>query len=235
MRPMPLTLTPFFDILVDAMEIKYVGHASFQIKTKDAKVVMDPFNPTMLGLKYPKTEANIVTISHHHPDHDFVSVVNGDPLILDWPGEFEKDKVRIFGYKSFHDKVKGAERGENVLYKIEAEGISILHCGDMGVIPDESFIEDIGEVDILLVPTGGVYTIDSEEAVKFTKKIEPVLVIPMHYNNARLNQEHFGKLEPVENFIQKMGVTSAEPVSKLVLRKEDLGEELKVQVMEIGV
>jgi L-ascorbate metabolism protein UlaG (beta-lactamase superfamily) len=229
-----LTLLPFFDILVDAMEIKYAGHASFQIKTKDAKIVMDPFNPT-IGLKYPKTEASIVTISHHHPDHDFVSVVGGNPLIIDWPGEFEKDKVRIFGHKSFHDKVKGAERGENILYKLEIEGISLLHCGDLGVIPDDSFIDDIGEVDVLFVPTGGVYTIDSVEAVKLIKKIEPVLVIPMHYNNPKLNQEQFGKLEPVESFIQKLGATPSEPVQKLVLRKEDLSEEMKVQVMEIGV
>lgn len=216
------------------MEIRYAGHSSFHIKTKDAKVVTDPFNPTMVGLKYPKTDADIVSVSHHHGDHDFVEVVTGSPLIIDWPGEFEKNKVRIFGFKSYHDKNKGADRGENVLYKFEVEGISILHCGDLGLVPDDGFIDDIGEVDILMVPVGGFFTINSDEAVSLIKKVEPAIVIPMHYNNPKLNQEQFGKLETVDTFIKKIGATPEPPMPTLVIKKEDIGEEMKVVVMDIG-
>src|SRR3989344_3526841 len=157
------------------MEIKYLGHASFLIKTKTAKLVTDPFDSDMVGLKFPKIEADVVTVSHGHKDHNQVKNVSGingaDPLIIDMPGEFEKMGVRIFGFQSFHDKTQGTERGENILYKFESEGISVLHCGDLGVVPEENFLELIGEVDILMVPTGGFYTINSDEAVQLVKRI----------------------------------------------------------------
>ena len=211
------------------MDIKYLGHSSFLIKTKTAKIVTDPFDPEMVGLKFPKTEADIVTISHQHKDHNQFKNVSGvnsvDPLIIDMPGEFEKMGVRIFGFQSFHDKTQGAERGENILYKFESEGISVLHCGDLGVIPEESFLETIGEVDILMIPVGGIYTIDAEEAVSLVKKIEPSIVIPMHYGS--------GKLAPVSEFTKKFGLDNPVPLPKLVYKKEEIEQEMKVIVLEI--
>lgn len=195
-------------------------------------MVTDPYSSSMIGIKFPKTEADIVTISHHHEDHNDSSQIVGDPLIIDMPGEFEKNGVRISGFLSYHDKQKGAERGENVLYKIEADGISVLHCGDLGVVPDDAFIEGIGDVDVLLVPTGGFYTIDSGEAVELVRKIEPSIVIPMHYNDPKLNQQVIGKLTPVNDFMHKMGMETIQPTAKLTLKKEDLEEEMKIVVME---
>ena len=211
------------------MEIKCLGHSSFLIKTKNARIVTDPYDPKMVGLKFPKTEADVVTISHQHKDHNQfknVSGINGvDPLVIDMPGEFEKNGVRIFGFQSFHDKSQGKERGENILYKFEAEGISVLHCGDLGIIPEESFLEAIGEVDILMVPVGGVYTIDSDEAVSLVKKIEPAIVIPMHYGT--------GKLANVSEFTKKFGLDNIVPLPKLVYKKEEIEQEMKVVVLEI--
>lgn len=219
------------------MEIKYLGHASFLIKTKTAKIVTDPYDPDMVGLKFPKTEADIVTISHGHKDHNQVKNVSGingaDPLIIDMPGEFEKMGVRIFGFQSFHDKTLGSERGENILYKFESEGLSVLHCGDLGVVPEESFLETIGEVDILMVPTGGFYTIDSEEAFQLVKKIEPAIVIPMHYNHPKLNQKNFGQLTAVGEFTKKFGLDNPVAQPKLVYKKEEIEQEMKVVVLEI--
>lgn len=216
------------------MDIKYLGHASFQIKTKSATIITDPFDPKMVGLKYPKTEADIVTISHHHPDHDKVDLITGTPLVIDWPGEFEKQNVRISGYQTFHDKNKGADRGENVMYKIEAEGISLLHCGDLGHLLDESFAQDLGEVQILMVPVGGFYTIDAQEAVKVVRQLEPSIVIPMHYNHDGLNQDTFAQVAQIETFLKEIGAEGAEPQSKLTVKKEDLTEAMKVVVMEIA-
>src|SRR3989339_983848 len=187
------------------MDIKYLGHSAFLIKTKTAKIVTDPFDPTMVGgLKFPKTEADVVTVSHQHKDHNQFKNVSGinnvEPLLIDMPGEFEKLGVRIFGFQTFHDKTQGSERGENIMYKFESEGLSVLHCGDLGVVPEESFLETIGEVDILLVPVGGFYTIDPEEAFQLVKKVEPAIVIPMHYNSDKIDQKNFGKLSAVSEF-----------------------------------
>lgn len=215
------------------MDIKYLGHSSFYIKSKDGRLVTDPYDATT-GLKFPKTEADIVTVSHGHPDHSNLSGVTGDVLVVDSPGEFEKKEIRIFGFQSYHDTKKGAERGENIIFKFEIEGMSILHCGDLGYVPEDSFIEEIGEVDVLLVPTGGVYTIDAEQAVELVRKIEPSVIIPMHYNTTGLNQKTFGSLSSVSDFLKKIGKDGTVPVAKLTLKKEDLAEEMKVVVMNIS-
>lgn len=219
------------------MEIKYLGRSSFLIKTKTAKLVTDPFNPEMIGLKFPKTEADIVTVSHQHQDHNQVKNISGingvNPLIIDMPGEFEKMGVRIFGFQSFHDKTSGSERGENILYKIEAEGLSVLHCGDLGVVPEESFLEAIGEVDILLVPVGGFYTIDAEEAFQLVKKVEPLIVVPMHYNSGKSSKKEESQLAEVSEFTKKFGIENLPPVPKLVYKKEEIEQEMKLVVLEI--
>lgn len=217
------------------MDIKYLGHSSFFIKTKDAKLVTDPFDPKMVGLRFPKTEADIVTVSHQHQDHNNTQAFDTNPLILDMAGEYEKKGLRVFGYQTYHDKKKGAERGENIAYKFEGDEVTVLHCGDLGLVWDDSFIEQIGDVDILLVPVGGFYTIDFNEAVELVKKIEPSIVIPMHYGNPKLNPEVFGKLSPVEEFLKKIGAENVTPIPKLSVKKEELqAEEMKVVVMEIG-
>ncbi|MCX7955512.1 MAG: MBL fold metallo-hydrolase [Patescibacteria group bacterium] len=221
------------------MEIKYLGHSSFLIKTKTAKIITDPYDSSMVGLKFPKAEADIITISHNHKDHNFADAVLlpasavESPLIINMPGEFEKKGVRIFGFKSFHDSNEGQERGENIIYKIEAEGISLVHCGDLGVVPADGFLENIGDVDILLVPTGGFYTIGPEEAEQLIKKIEPSVVIPMHFNHPRLNQENFGQLKPVEEFTKKFGIEKPVSLPKFVYKKEETESEMKIIVLEI--
>ncbi|MBI3620154.1 MBL fold metallo-hydrolase [Candidatus Roizmanbacteria bacterium] len=216
------------------MDIKFIGHASFFIKAKDARLVTDPYDPSAVGMKFPKIEADIVTVSHTHPDHNYVTGVSGTPLVIDLPGEFEKNGMRIYGYSTFHDKNKGQERGENTVYKVEAEGINVLHCGDLGHVFDDALIEEIGDVDILLVPVGGFFTIDAADAVELAKKLEPAVIIPMHYNIPGLNQKVFAQLAAVTDFLKKMGQESITSVPKLTVKKESLTEEMKVVVMEMG-
>lgn len=212
------------------MEIKYLGHASFLIKSKTARLITDPFDPAMVGFRFPKTEADIVTISHHHHDHDNSKAIEGNPLIIDMPGEFEKNGIRVFGYKGYHDKKKGQERGEVTLYKFEADEISLLHCGDLGEIPQQSAIDEIGKVDILFVPVGGIATINSNEAVELIKEFEPSIVIPMHYNSTRHNQKVFAQFAPISDFLKKVGAENTVPIQKLIVKKEDLTDEMKVVV-----
>ena len=212
------------------MTIKYLGHASFFIKTKDARVVTDPYDSS-IGMKFPKTEADIVTVSHKHPDHSRADLVTGNPQVFDWPGEYEKSGVRIFGYKSYHDKEKGAQRGENILFKIEAEGISILHCGDMGVLPDDKLQDEIGDIDILLMPVGGHYTIDAAEAIELIKHLEPSIAIPMHYNHSKLDQKTFKDVAPLEEFLKKYDGAKSAPEDQLIIKKDDLTEEPRLVVL----
>ena len=217
------------------MNIKYLGHSSFLIKTKGASVVTDPFDPKMVGLKFPRTEADIVTISHHHRDHNYLEGIKGEPLVVDWPGEFEKMNVRVYGFQNYHDKSKGQERGENILYKIDAENITVLHCGDLGVIPDQKFLDEIGDIDILLIPVGGSFTINADEAKELAHMIEPSIIIPMHYNSKLLNQENFKNLLPVDDFLNKFGVEKKEPIDLLSIKKEDIvNEEEKKIVMKVS-
>jgi len=208
------------------MDIKYLGHSSFYLRTKLARVVMDPFDVEKVGIKFPKTEADIVTISHAHPDHSSLKHISNEPLIIDWPGQFEKMGVRISGFSTWHDAVGGKERGENIMYRVE-DDISVLHCGDLGAIPDEKLLDEIGEVHVLMVPVGGVSTLDATQAVELIKHIEPSIVIPMHYKVGILQN-----LAPLEDFLKKIGVGSVQPVQKLTLKKDELTEEMKVVVME---
>jgi len=219
------------------MEIKYIGHSSFLIKTKSARLVTDPFDPKATGLKFPKTEADIVTVSHNHEDHNYLGQIafadGKSSLVIDMPGEFESYGIRIFGYRSFHDSTGGKERGENILYKIESEGVSVLHCGDLGLVPDDQFIDQIGDVDVLMVPTGGVYTIDPDQAYALVKKIEPSIVIPMHFNRSGLDQKIFSGLKTVDEFVKKYGIEKIDPIPKLVVKKDETEDEMKVVVMGI--
>lgn len=212
------------------MNIKYLGHASFFIRSKDAKIVTDPFNPSV-GIKFPKTEADIVTISHEHDDHNYPQGISGEPLLITWPGEYEKKGVRVTGYASYHDKEKGKERGSNTLFKIEADGITVLHCGDLGHVLDDTLLEAIGDIDILLLPVGGHYTIDAKEAIQVAKQIEPSLIIPMHYKTTQHDEKVFGEVAPLEDFLKAYGIDNPETLDQLSVKKEDLTEEAKVIVM----
>ncbi len=215
------------------MQIKYLGHASFLIKTKTAKVITDPYDPKTVGLKFTKQDADIVTVSHGHSDHNQHQQVTGTPLVIDLPGEYEKNGVRVFGFNSFHDKNQGKDRGENTLYKFEAEDISILHCGDLGHTFSDELLDEIGDVDILMIPVGGHFTIDAADAVEIIKAVDPSIVIPMHYNHKDLNQDTFKVIAPLDDFLKKYGANGVEPVDQLTLKKEDLTDETKLVVMKV--
>ena len=190
---------------------------------------MDPFSKD-IGLRPPQGKADMVLITHNHDDHNNAAALKEDPLLIDGPGEYEIKGIDITGIPAFHDKKNGAERGQVTLYKIEVEDISILHLADFGQdkLTDEQ-LEKIGDVDVLMIPVGGVYTIDSEEAVKIINQIEPRIVVPMHYKIQGLTI----KLDPIEKFLKSMGAGHKEPVEKLALKKKELGgEEMEIVVMK---
>ncbi|KXK08835.1 MAG: metal-dependent hydrolase [Microgenomates bacterium OLB22] len=216
------------------MEIRYLGHSAFLLKGKTASLITDPFDPDKVGLPWPKsTSASIVTISHHHTDHNRSDLVEGNPLVIDLPGEYEKSGIRINGIESFHDAANGAERGTNTIFHIEYEGLTIVHCGDLGHQLDDDTLEQIGTVDILLIPVGGHYTIGPEEAVKVARAIDPRIIIPMHYGHPDLKLSKATELSSVQDFISATGTPVVEKLTKLVVKREDLVEEqAKVVILE---
>lgn len=220
------------------MQIIWKGQSCFEItaspiKGGQVKIVIDPYSEE-IGLKLPKMEADIILSTHSHHDHNNVKAISpigsGKPFLIEGPGEYEIKNVYIRGIPSWHDSQEGKERGENTIYSIETEDLKICHLGDFGQneLTDEQ-MESIGEVDVLMVPVGGVYTIEAKEALKVMSQVEPKITLPMHYSLPKLKV----KLEGVDKFLKAVGVKSMEPLSKLTIKKKDLSaEEARIVVLE---
>lgn len=216
------------------MIITYLGHSSFKLKGKAGTVVTDPFND-YVGMEMPSTSADVVTISHDHKDHNQVSKVTGTarrekPFVIDTLGEYEVSGISVFGVKTYHDQNKGAERGVNNAFTIYMDGLRICHLGDLGHELNEEQIKEIGSVDILLCPVGGVFTIDPKTAVSVIRTLEPSIVIPMHYKTLDHKDEVFGELATVADFLKEYGV-EVTPDDKLMIEANQLPEETEVVVL----
>jgi L-ascorbate metabolism protein UlaG (beta-lactamase superfamily) len=169
-----------------------------------------------------------VTVTHEHGDHNNSKAITGEPILFEGPGEYERKGVSVIGVSSFHDAQKGAERGKNTIYNILLDGLNIVHLGDLGQdVLTQDQISEIGNCDILMIPVGGTYTIDSKQAAEIAAQLEPRIIIPMHYKTEGLKAE----LEPVENFLKAMGVESPDPIMKFSVTRDKLPEEAKIVVM----
>lgn len=208
------------------MIISWHGQSCFQISSSQGKnnkvsVVIDPFDKET-GLKVPKLQADVVLVSHDHHDHNNVKAVSGDPFVIKDPGEYDLKGVFIQGIAGFHDDSQGSQRGRSTIYTIDTEEMRICHLGDLGqkeLTSDQ--LDTINEVDILMIPVGGTYTIDANEATKVIAQIEPRTVIPMHYRIPKLKI----KLDPADKFLKTMGIKKLEPLPKLTIKKKELPSE----------
>lgn len=214
------------------MNISYFGHSCFKIDEKindqNISIITDPFNKD-LGLKVPNVEADIVSISHDHSDHNNSSALRGNPFVVDCAGEFDIKGVIIEGVRSSHDENKGNERGDNIIFRFDIEGISLAHLGDLGDILDNKQLEKLGGVDILFIPVGGKYTLDAKKAVEVISQVEPRIVIPMHYKTKDSKID----IDEVDKFIKELGI-EANYEEKLKISKKDLPvEEVRLVVFKI--
>ena len=213
------------------MIITWIGHSCFKIQDKvgpdGVTVVTDPFDKS-IGLKPPSFEADIVTVSHDHYDHNNVKALRGQPYVIDTAGEYDVKGVVVYGIQSYHDEKQGQERGNNIIYRIEMDGIAVSHLGDLGHVLDNKQLEALAGTDILLIPVGGKYTLDAKKAVEVVSQIEPRIVIPMHYKIPGLKLDIAG----ADEFIKELGL-KPEELDKLKISKRDLpAEEMEVIVLK---
>lgn len=163
------------------MIIEWLGHSCFLFTTNQGtRIITDPFDEKV-GYPLPRLQADIVTVSHHHFDHDSVHLLSGQPQIFEGVGTHVVRDVTLRGISAFHDHEQGEKRGLNTIFTFDIEGLHLAHLGDLGHPLDEERFQLLGRIDILFLPVGGFYTIDVTEAAEIVSQINPRIAIPMHY------------------------------------------------------
>jgi len=214
------------------MHITWLGHSCFKIQDKETIIVIDPYGPGY-GPKPPKLKADLVAITHDHKDHNYTDSIMGEPFKINGPGEYEFKGVYIKGIPSYHDNQQGKERGVNTIYRLEVDGVSIAHLGDLGHILNDDQLEMLEGTDVLLIPVGGVYTLDAKQAVEVISQIEPRIVIPMHYDTPEFSKKI--KLDSINKFCKEIGICPSGKVDKLKINGKELPtEETQVIVMSMN-
>jgi len=214
------------------MHIIWHGQSFFQLQTslnkgEQTTIAIDPFDETT-GLKVPSLAADILLVTHDHHDHNNKKAIKGEPFLIEEPGEYEVKEVFIQGIPSFHDEEGGKKRGVNTIYTLEVEEMRICHLGDFGQKElTEDQLEQIGDIDVLMIPVGGEFTVDAKGAAHIISQIEPKVVIPMHYAIPKLKI----KLDEADKFLKEIGKKSVVPQQKLLIKKKDLPLETQVVVL----
>lgn len=212
------------------MKIRWFGHSCFMITSKEGKkIIIDPY-VNMLGYKLPELEADIVTTSHEHKDHNNIDAVKGNFVHINGLGVFSEHGIEIKGIHSFHDKVSGTKKGKNTIFNFKVDDINVCHCGDLGHILDVDQVKEIGDVDVLLIPVGGGYTIDAADAVEVMKQLKPIVIVPMHYRTKALGPAGlvFAK---VDKFIDASGL-KAQSYAELEVNKENIENYRGIAVLK---
>ncbi|MEW6572237.1 MAG: MBL fold metallo-hydrolase [Bacillota bacterium] len=210
------------------MEIKWLGHACFLLTTREGVTVLtDPYDES-IGYPLPPVTPDVVTVSHRHYDHNAVGSVKGSPVVFEGAGIHRAKGLTIRGVATFHDKNKGAQRGPNTVFVIEADGLRICHLGDLGHPLDGAKVQEIGPVDVLLIPVGGTYTIDADEAAALVTEMKPRIAVPMHYKTERLKIN----VAPVDNFLKHFSRAQREPL--LAVTPEKLPPATNIVLLELS-
>lgn len=220
------------------MIIQWLGRSCFKIQTKNSSeestIVIDPFEDNTSGLKMPRIQADILMMTHNHHDHNNAEAIKGEPFVIVNPGEYEYHGVFAYGIPAFHDEKEGKERGLTNIYKIITEEMSVVHLGDLGQTLSDEQIERLGNVDILMIPVGGKYTINSEKANEVISQLEPRFVIPMHYKMENEKASTDEVTDTLEKFIKGSGLPS-EKMEKFKIAKKDLISQTETKVIMLSV
>jgi len=212
------------------MEISFIGHACFRLRGRDAAVVIDPYGKA-LGLptlQPSRFTADIVAVTHDHPGHNNVAMVGGSPRVVDGPGEYDIKGVGLRGVHAYHDDARGEKLGRVTMFAIEIDDLVVAHLGDLGHPPTEGQQEQLGSIDVLLIPVGGGQAMTATEAAAVANQLEPKVVIPMHYRLPGLRPQ----LDDPTHFAKEMGIQAIEYQPKLSLSGKPSSDEIKVVFLE---
>lgn len=208
------------------MDVVWLGHSSFRLRSGDLAVVTDPY-PESLGVSMGKPHARVVTLSHKHRNHSNVVGITGEPYVADGPGEYELQGVYIRGLRTPVGPTDPPEK-RNTLYVIDIDGVTLCHVGDLSKPLPAAMVEAVGKIDVLLVPAGGDCTINPREVVELVAALTPRLIIPMHYALPGLAVQ----LGTLEAFLKELGAPAAERMNRLVVTATNLPAQAKVVVLE---
>ena len=214
------------------MNIRFLGHAAFLITANGKRIVTDPYEPGgfggAIGYGPLREPADYVTVSHAHADHNYVRMVPGNPRVIDRAGQETHAGILFRALTTYHDSSRGAERGQNTVWVIEAEGISVCHLGDLGHTPSPEDALALGHINVLLVPVGGTYTIDAKGATTVVNRLRPNIAIPMHYQTSKTKL----KLASVDGFLAGKSRVRVVQGSDLEVSSEGLPEPTEIVVLE---
>lgn len=214
------------------MKVKWLGHASMLMTSSDGlRVVTDPYTPGAFGLDYAPidAEADIVTVSHDHADHNNVAAVKGSPDIVRGIGTHEVKGVRFRGIGCYHDNTSGGQRGANTIFRFVLDELRICHLGDLGHALDHELQTEIAPLDLLFIPVGGNFTIDAQIAAEICRVLNPKIVIPMHYRNQRCPGF---PVAGVDDFLALMDKVRRAEATEAEFKKDSLPDATEVLILE---
>lgn len=214
------------------MNIKWFGHSAFLITTSGGlRIILDPYMSGAFSgaLAYGRIDegADIVLSSHDHDDHNYYGDIKGKFAFIKEAGEHKVAGITITGFPSFHDGSGGKERGPNIMYILEADGLRIAHLGDLGHLLDRRTVESMGRIDVLLIPVGGFYTIDAREAAAIVRDLGPAVTIPMHFKTDKCDFP----ISPVSDFTGDNEGVRQTGQTNIDIMKENLGSVGKIVVL----
>lgn len=211
------------------MKIEYLGHSCFKLtESTGTSIVCDPYDSSV-GYDFPEVQAEAVTVSHGHYDHNNVKAVRGCKTVIDGEGSYSLPGVEIDAIKSYHDENGGSDRGGNLIFKFRMDGIDVCHLGDLGEECSSALIDQLLPVNVLLIPVGGNYTIDAEMAKEYVDRIMPDVVIPMHFKQKGCKID-IGKVDEFIDLFDEDCIAEPEE-DELDLMRSDLNGDTKIVVL----
>ncbi len=214
------------------MKLTWLGHSAFLLEeSTGTKIVTDPFNSKFVGYEMPRVEADVVTVSHNHDDHNYIGSVKGNPTLLNKVGSYEIGGVHVLASRTYHDDEKGAKRGENLVFRYRMDGVDLCHLGDIGEDCNAFLIESLMPVNVLMIPVGGNYTIDAAQAKEYVDRLMPDIVIPMHYKTKDCALD-IDKINEFLDLFDNESIIYSDNNTIEFDRADFDGEETKVLVLE---
>ena len=213
------------------MLITYNGHAEFLLETaQGTRILFDPYDHKA-GYPMRRVRADLVCVSHHHFDHNYLEKVVGKYAVVETEGSHQPlPGIQVRSFPAFHDDAKGEKRGGILCHRVEVDGLKVLHLGDLGELPDAALTKSLFMPDILLIPVGGFFTIDADQARQTISLLQPRVVIPMHYRNEKGG---FDKISTIDPFLEAMAPKQPSFQPLLRVTRGDLSEQPKLVVLEI--